>query len=270
MAKNDAKKNNAAPAMVSEISNFALVEAFKAIRTNLSFALPGNKKCKKLLITSSLPSEGKTTVSSNTAITIAQTEQRVLLIDADLRKPKVHTRFGIENTVGLSNVLSGMASAKDAIRPSGKGNLFILTAGVIPPNPAELLSSDSMRALFAELEEMFDFVIVDSAPINLVADALELSAMVDGVALVIKANSSTHPATRDTLSRLEFVGANVIGFILNDVVSKGNGYYKKKGYKYSRYGGKYGYSSYGYGYGYGYGHKPKPTQNPEAVENQDK
>ncbi|MBR6515161.1 MAG: CpsD/CapB family tyrosine-protein kinase [Clostridia bacterium] len=261
MAKNDVKKNSGATAMVSEISNFALVEAFKAIRTNLSFAIPGNKKCKKLLITSSLPSEGKTTVSSNTAITIAQTEAKVLLIDADLRKPKVHTRFGIENSVGLSNVLSGMAKYQDAIRPSGKGNLFVMTAGVIPPNPAELLSSEAMRTLLTELEESFDYVIVDSAPINLVADALELSAMVDGVALVVKANSSTHPATRETLARLEFVGANVVGIILNDVVTKGSGYYKKKGYKYSRYGGKYGYSSYGYGYGYGYGHTPKPQEN---------
>ncbi len=261
MAKNDVKKAPAGTAMVSEISNFALVEAFKAIRTNLSFALPGNKKCKKLLITSSLPSEGKTTISSNTAITIAQTDARVLLIDADLRKPKVHARFGVENSVGLSNVLSGMANYEDAVRPSGKGNLFVMTAGVIPPNPAELLSSDSMRNLLTSLESSFDYIIIDSAPINLVADALELSAMVDGVVLVIKANSSTHPATRDTLARLQFVGANVAGMILNDVVSKGNGYYKKKGYKYSNYGGKYGYSSYGYGYGYGYGHTPKAQDN---------
>lgn len=234
--------------MVNETTSFALVEAFKAIRTNLSFALPNNKRCKKLLITSSLPGEGKTTISANTAITMAQTDAKVLLIDADLRKPKVHTRFGIENSIGLSNVLSGMAEYSEAIRPSGKGGLMVMTAGIIPPNPAELLSSDNMRSLLETLEAQFDYIIIDSAPINLVADALELSAMADGVALVLKANSSTHPVTKDTLSRLEFVGANVIGLILNDVVSTGGRYYKKKGYKY-KYGSKYGYSTYGYGYG---------------------
>jgi len=185
-----AKKNNARVAdnksVISENSNFALSEAFKAIRTNLTFALPNHLKCKKIMFTSAYPSEGKTTVSSNTAITIAQTEAKVLLIDADLRKPKSHTKFGIENRVGLSNVLSGMVDVRDAITPSGRLNLWCMTAGVIPPNPAELLSSEKMRETLELLETMFDYIIIDTSPINLVSDALDISAMVDGVVLVVK------------------------------------------------------------------------------------
>ena len=262
MARNKIRNVSDTGSVISESSNFALSEAFKAIRTNLTFALPNELKCKKMLFTSAYPGEGKTTVSTNTAITIAQTDAKVLLIDADLRKPKIHTKFGIENRQGLSNVLSGMVKPEDVIIPSGRMNLWVMTAGVIPPNPAELLASDKMRDLLAMLETKFDYIIVDTSPINLVSDALDVSAMVNGVVLVIKYKSSTHIATKEALSKLEFVNANVIGIIMNNVTVAKDTYYKRKK------GGKYGYSSakYGYGYGYGYGYKAEHSKGKTTEE----
>lgn len=258
--------------------NFSVVEAYKAIRTNLIFALPKEKRCHKVLFTSAIPGEGKTTTSVNTAITIAQANAKTIIIDCDLRKPRIHSKFGLTNEVGLSNVLSGMATLEEAIRPSGKENLWTITSGVLPPNPAELLASEAMISLLRRLEDMFEYIVIDSTPIDIVADALSLTKFVDGVVVVVKHKSTTHPYLKEALSKLDFVNANVIGIVLNGAMNTGDKYYRKRysryGYKY-RYGyGKYGYgkgysggSGYGYGYGsyggYGYGSRQSNKTNEE-------
>lgn len=255
-SRNKVKNSNV---LINDRSPFAIVESFKAIRTNLSFAVPNNAKCKKILFTSSFPAEGKTAVTANVGITIAQTDAKVLIIDADLRKPNIHTRFGLANSVGLSNLLSGMATIEEAITHNVKGNLDILTAGIIPPNPSELFATDNMKTLMRYAEENYDYVIVDTPPINVVADALDLSPLVDGVVLVVKYKFSTHPATREALDKLQFVGANIIGIIMNNVTADDKKYYKKNGYKYSGLSYRYNFG-YGYKYGYGYNNSNRDSK----------
>ena len=227
---------------LSEKSNFTIVEAYKALRTNLLFALPKKEgECRKLLVTSALPGEGKTTTSVNIAITIAQTGMRTLVIDCDLRKPRVHSKLGFANGVGLTNVLSGMSAIDKAIQKTKTEHLFAISAGTLPPNPAELLGSDEMKNVMAELEKQFDFIVIDTSPINIVSDALVLSKLVDGVAIIVKQNKSSHPSVKDAVAKLKFAEANIIGFIINGMVVSSGKYYTSGSYKY-----KYKYYSYSY------------------------
>ena len=229
--------------------NFSVIEAYKAIRTNLIFSLPKDIKCPTVLFTSAVPGEGKTTTSVNTAITVAQASTKTIILDCDIRKPRIHTKFGLTNEIGMSNVLSGLASLEEAVRPTGKENLWTITSGVLPPNPAELLASEAMAELIKRLKESFEYIVIDSTPVNIVADALSLTKIADGVVVVAKQNSTTHPYLKEALSKLEFVDAAVLGIVLNGAMSTGGKYYNKR---YSRYGYKYRYG-YGKGYGYGYG-----------------
>ena len=213
--KNKNAKNNASlPTTISENSSFNVVESYKAIRTNLSFALHKQKGCKKIMFTS-----GMTITSINTAITIAQAGLKTLILDCDLRKPQVHKRFGINNEIGLSNLLSGMETLENAIHPTGRDNLWAITAGVLPPNPAELLGSETMEELMKALNEKFDYIVIDTPPINVVSDALSLTKLIDGVVLVVRYKASTHPELRDSMAKLQFIGANVIGMIMNGAPS---------------------------------------------------
>ncbi len=264
--------NSAAAAKQNQVIsalNFGTVEAYKAIRTNLNFAVP-KKGCRKIMFTSGLSGEGKTTTSVNTAITIAQTGAKTVIIDCDLRKSRIHRMFGQLNQVGLSNILSGMCTIDEAIKPTNKANLSMITAGTIPPNPAELIGSPALEELLAELEKRFDYIIIDSTPVNVVADALPLSKLVDGVVFVVKFKSSTHPSTADALRALEFAGANVVGAVMNGIETvdtyKKNRYKYKYRYRYFRYYSNYSsYGNYGYGYGYGY-HDGNASQNSKGLQ----
>lgn len=246
--------------LLNEDSDFYVREAYNAARTNIIYSLGGEKGCKKILITSASPAEGKTTTSLNLAITFAQTESKVLIIDADLRKPRVHRHLSIPRENGLSDYLCGLVSLDKIIKHCDEHNLDCITAGEIPPRPAELLSSTEMGNLLDELGKMYDYIIIDTPPVTVVTEAAAMSKFVTGVILVIRQNSTIHESIRRAKTNLEFANANFLGYILNDVdeASFSNGPYNRYGYRSSR-RKQYGYGSYGYqnGYGYGYGYKER-------------
>ena len=198
-------------------SNFSFVESFNSLRTNILFSLPMNQNgCRKILFTSSNPAEGKSTTCVNTAISLAFANQRVLILDADLRKPTVHRYFDFDNSQGLSNILVGMCKAEECIKKvEGIDNLSVITAGVNSPNPSELLTGVGMEKFLNDLSPSFDFIIIDTPPVNAVTDALAVSKFADGVVLVTARNVTRIGEVNQAVSALKFAGANILGFVLN-------------------------------------------------------
>mgnify|MGYP002527121132 FL=1 len=230
--------------ILNDNTDFSIVEAYKSTRTNLEYALAAEEGCKKIIFTSAMPSEGKTTSCINTAITFALAGAKIVLIDADLRKPKVHMCLELENATGFSNYLAGFAELDDVIQHC-KNGLDVITSGQIPPNPSELLVSPRMEKALLKLSEKYDYVIIDAPPVNIVSDAVSMSKFVTGVAVVVKEDFTTHDALKKALSNLEFANAKILGFILNDVMAP-RGYYSKY-YKYRyhyKYNYRYKYSNY--------------------------
>lgn len=223
--------------IVHKSSDFGFVEAYKSLRTNLSF-LSVNNKYKKIVLTSANSNEGKTNVSINLAISLAENGDKVLLIDADLRKPRISSYLHIENgkQIGLTSVLSGAAQLNKSIVRFTDLNIDVIPSGAIPPNPAELLGSDVMGELIKTLESAYDYIIFDTPPAAVVTDSAALSKYCDGVIMVIKQNYSTVEQINEAKRNLENVNANIIGSILNDYESKS----------------RFGYGGYKYGYKYGY------------------
>lgn len=221
-------------------SPFAITEAYKTLRTNLIFST-GDTGCKKYVVTSSLPGEGKTTNSVNLAVSFAQTGKKVLLIDADLRKPRVHKYFEIEDKTGLSNVLSGIfdGEKKDVINKTPVENLDVVYSGHIPPNPIELLASDNMRVFIETVEKIYDFIVIDTPPINVVSDALVLSKYVTGYILVLRSNITVYQSLESAIAKFELANVKPIGIILNDYESNKKEYSSR--YKYRRYQYQYYY-----------------------------
>lgn len=213
-------------------SSFA--EGIKTLRTNLMF-MSADKPPVMLLVTSPGPGEGKTLISTNMAIALAQSGLRTLIIDCDLRRPRVHKAVGIKNSVGVSDVVAGQAKLDDAIFATEAENLWAMPAGHIPPNPSELLHTAAFAKMVESLRGRFDRVIVDSPPIGAVADALILSRTVDGVMLVLKYGQTRREQFRRSIDQLEAIGAPMLGCVLNDV---------------KRSAGGYGYSYYYYRYNY--------------------
>ncbi|WP_082046423.1 polysaccharide biosynthesis tyrosine autokinase [Arthrobacter sp. L77] len=208
-------------------------ESFRQIRTNLQFAHVSHKS-KAVLVTSSLPGEGKTTTATNLAIAIAQGGQSVVLVDADLRRPRVDEYLGLERNAGLTTALVGRAEVEDLLQPWGPDELYVLTAGQIPPNPSELLGSDAMKQLITGLEQKFDAVIIDAPPLLPVTDAAVLAQQVGGVVLVIGSSKVKLPDLQKSLGSLEMVNADLLGVVINLLPSKG-----PDAYAYA-----YGYYSY--------------------------
>ena len=210
-----------------------MAEAYRHLRTSLLFSSAG-KPPKTILVTSSQPSEGKTTTAINTAITLAQSDADVVIIDCDLRRPRLHTHFGLENTEGLTNYLSGDKDTGNLIRTyKDLPRLKIVTSGPIPPNPAELLSSNEMRNLLQFMSGRFQHVIIDSPPAISFTDAAILSTLVDGVVLVAMANKSSIHLMRQFKQRVSSIGARIYGVVLNGIKAGsmeydyyGSGYYK--------------------------------------------
>lgn len=200
--------------ILSDASNFAVVEGYKTIRTNLIFAT-AKIGCKKVIFTSCMPGEGKTLSCSNLAITLAQTDSKVLVIDCDMRKPTINKVFRIQGIPGLSDLLAGLSNYEECIRGSGFTNLDLLSGGTIPPNPAELLGSEAMAGMLEQLSQRYDYILLDTPPINVVADALVLSPKVDGVVLVVRENRTTHPELKRALSSLKFSKSKILGILLN-------------------------------------------------------
>lgn len=224
--------------IITENKNFSIIEAYKAIRANLNFAIT-NPGCKKIMICSSYSGEGKTTTCVNLAITIAETNSSVLLIDCDLRKSRIHKMLDLDNEIGISAYLSNRAELTDVIKETTIPNLNVITSGKTPPNPAELLSNGKMEELFKICGHIADYIILDTPPLCVVSDALPLSKKCDGVILVVQHMKTTHPGIKEAISKLKFAEANIAGMILNDI--KINGNYKS----FQKYG-KYYKNSYAY------------------------
>ena len=207
-------------------------EAFRSIRTNLSFLSPDNP-LNNILITSSGASEGKSLVLTNLAISIAQNDQKVIIIDADLRKPMLHRFFGMTNFNGLSNILTDEITFEEALRETDTKNLSMISTGVMPPNPAELLSSKKMELVLDKAEKEADVVLLDSPPAIAVTDAVILSNKVDGVIIVVASHETHRDMLVATKDKLKKAHANIIGTILNKYpVQKSKGYYYNQYYYY--------------------------------------
>ncbi|HEY0873590.1 MAG TPA: polysaccharide biosynthesis tyrosine autokinase [Vicinamibacterales bacterium] len=214
--------------------NFA--EAFKSVRTNVLFS-SAEEGLRSLVVTSAGPGEGKSLVASNLAVALAQAGQRVLLIDADMRRPRVHEIFGGDQEPGLSNVLSGNAKAPDAIRKSKTEGLWLLPAGLIPPNPAELLGSRRYTEFIASLSAHFDWVLLDTPPVMVVTDSSIVANQSSGVVFVVRADHTSRQAVRAAVEQLEAANAHLTGSVLNSVDLVRNPYYYSAYYRkeYSRY-----------------------------------
>jgi capsular exopolysaccharide synthesis family protein len=196
-------------------------EAFRQLRTNLQF-VEVDDEGRTFVITSSVPSEGKSTTSVNLAITLAEAGSKVLLIDGDLRRPKVADYMGIEGAVGLTDHLIGQAALEDVVQPWGAGNLEILPVGQVPPNPSELLGSKAMIALLAELDKNYDTVIIDAPPLLPVTDAAILSKLVSGGAIMVVGSGKTTKSQLEiAISNLQTVGGRLVGMIINLIPLKG-------------------------------------------------
>jgi capsular exopolysaccharide synthesis family protein len=209
-------------------------ESFRQLRTNLQFANVSGR-AKSVLLTSSLPGEGKSTTATNLAISMAQAGQSVCLIDADLRRPMVNDYLALDRNAGLTTALVGMADVNDLLQPWGDDNLFVLTSGQIPPNPSELLGSDEMKNLIARLEHAFDAVIIDAPPLLPVTDATVLAQHVGGVVVIVGTQKVKNHDLEKALGHLSMVSANVLGVVLNRLPNKG-----PDAYTYSYYGPKEG------------------------------
>lgn len=249
-------------ANISSDLKFRIEEAYKSIRANIMFSVV-KKGCKIIVVSSSLPNEGKTTTTVNLAASISQADQRVLLIDGDLRKPKIHQYFSVSSAPGLTDYLSDVASARHKmdifgiIHPTKYENLSVITSGTIPPNPAELLGSDFMRDFLNGISKDFDYIIIDTPPLNVVSDALPLIRESDGIVLVVRDNQTIHPELQKALSSLEFIDAKILGFVVNFVESKagkGNGA-SYDSYNYGGFGPRRRYGYYGYGEYHGGGYE---------------
>ena len=201
-------------------------EAFRTLRTNLQFASP-DAKLETILITSSVPAEGKSTVCSNLAVSIVQTGKDVILVDCDLRKPTVHKAFGLNNAVGLTSVLTGQVAVEDALQKTHCEGLSVLTAGPLPPNPTELLQSNVMQEVLKKLKLMGDQVLLDAPPVLPVADSMILSTYVDGVVLVIASRQVPREIALRAKELLQNTNARLLGVVLNQVrySSDGEQYY---------------------------------------------
>jgi len=209
-----------------------VAECMRSIRTNVLFRAP-QTSVRTLLITSAAPREGKSFTSANLAAIIAMTGSRVLIIDADLRRPALHKRFGLTNEIGLCSVFSEDATVEQVIQHSHIKGLDVMVAGPPPPNPGELLGSDRMVQLLKSFRN-YDFVIVDSPPVNVVADPLVLSSLVDGVLLVVEANRTGRNVVVQAQARLAEMKANVLGAVVNklNIRTAGYGYYYYDNYGY--------------------------------------
>jgi exopolysaccharide transport family protein len=210
----------------------ALAEAFRSLRTSVLLST-ANRPPKSLLVTSAQPADGKTTVAANLAISMAQLGQRVLLIDGDLRRPSVHRIFGIDPGPGLVSYLAGHHEWGELVHKSGLGKLDLFPCGPLPPNPAELLSSDRMRMFVQGAGANYDLVIIDSPPLLNVADSRVLASMVEGVLLVVKGGHTPRELVRRAQFYAREVGASLIGVVLNDVDVRSHDYYYYQSY-YSR------------------------------------
>lgn len=204
-------------------------EAYRSLRTNIQYS-SFDKEYKTIVVTSSNPGEGKSITAGNLALTLAEGESRVLLVDCDMRKPSVHKNFKVTNTHGLSDVLLQKQKVMD-VAHNYKDNLYIITSGKIPPNPAEMLASKAMTLFLDEMKKHFDYIVLDTPPVHAVADPQILSTKADGTLFVVRAGVTKKDDVQSSISILKKVNANIIGTVLHAVENSKNKYYYYYGEK---------------------------------------
>ena len=197
-------------------------ESYRTLRTNIQYC-SFDKEYRTIVVTSSEPGEGKTITSGNLALALAQSENKVLLIDCDMRKPSMHKNFRITNTYGISDILLQKQKVMDVAHCYNK-NLSIITSGKVPPNPAEMLASKAMTAFLKEMKEHFDYIVLDTPPVQAVADAQILSTKVDGTLVVVRAGVTKKDEVQNTVNTLKKVNADIIGTVLHAVDNTRNKY----------------------------------------------
>lgn len=214
------------PGLVSVLNPKSIVaEQFRMVRTNLEFSIV-DKDLKSLVVTSLAPNAGKSTVSSNLAATFAAQGKKVLLVDMDMRKPTVHKIFKLNNSEGLSTLINSKEAVISQYVTAGDyENIFVLTSGPTPPNPAELISSKRMEQLIEEMEQAFDLVIFDTPPLLAVADSQIVSGKVDGTLFIMRKGVDTKEQIQTAVERMESVNANVLGVIFNRIEANDDSYY---------------------------------------------
>lgn len=265
-------------AILNKKTPFIIREAYKTARTNIIFSVSGSgsDECKVIALTSANPGEGKTTSALNLAITFAQTGAKVIIIDGDLRKPRIHQYLGVVKTNGLSTILSNQKTFEEVVFRDIRDGLDCLAAGSIPPNPAELLASDAMKNLLELLKSQYDYIFIDTPPVTVVTDAAALSTNVNGIVLVVREGYTNHESVEHALNLLRIAKAKVLGFFVNDIdpsTANYGAYRKTYGYRYGyRYGYSYKYNyNYGYNYSYGknyayhYGDKPEASSDDTSL-----
>ena len=225
---------------------FAVVEAYKTIRTNLTFLLVSHET-KVFGITSPEAGEGKSTTAVNIAIAFSQLGDKVLLIDADMRRSSIHKKLKIENNAGLSNILAGFNGYHDVINHISE-TFDVITAGQVPPNPSELLGSARFKELVDTVGKEYGYVIIDTPPVDVVTDALVIAPVTAGLVLIVKDQVTPTDSISRAIEAAKFADINILGAVMNAANPKSGGRYGYRKYGYRKYGyRKYGYSKYGYG-----------------------
>ncbi len=215
-------------------NSFQIAESYRAIRTNLLFSL-ANTDNHVVLVSSAEPGAGKSTFVANLAIVMAQMGAKVLLIDADMRKPQQHRHFRVQRTQGLSKILAGIGTLEENLFKEVVPGLDLLACGPIPPNPSELLGSQRMEGLLRELRNSYDYIFVDTPPVQVVTDAVVLAPQAAGVVLVVRQNQTLLSELQDTVETLDHSGTKLLGTVLTDV-ERGRGVYYRKTYRsYTKY-----------------------------------
>lgn len=239
------KERRKEPAISFESDSSSIAEAFRKLRTNLQFLAVDNPP-RVIVVTSSMPNEGKSTTAINVALALAEAEHNVVLVDGDMRRPMLHTYLDLVGQVGFSTVLSGGASLDEVLQKTNYPGLTVLTSGAVPPNPSELLGSLAAKKLLSELRSQFDYVIVDSSPLLAVTDAALLAAGADGVLIMARFSQTKRDQLAHAVGNLKDVGASVLGTVFTMTPTRGNSSY-----------------SYNYGY-YGQSNPQKPRRESSA------
>lgn len=216
--------------------NFAATEAYKLLRTNIVFSFSDEGAGRAIGVTSSVQSEGKSSTACNTAYALSEAGHRVLLLEADLRRPSIGSKLGLARTPGLTNLLISRGDYKEALQHSELApKLDVITSGDIPPNPSELLASNRMARLVTQLKEDYDYIVVDLPPVTAVSDALAVSKNLDGVVMVVRAGVSDQHMLAETLRQLDMVNVPVLGFVYRETDASGKKYSSRYSKKYYRY-----------------------------------
>lgn len=221
--------------IISDKTNFDTIETLKSIRTNIMFSIPKSDEGKVIVVTSSSPSEGKTTTCTNLAITFAQMGAKVLLIDCDLRKSRVHRYLQLERKDGVTNILCGFTDFESAVKRNVRENLDVLTSGETPPNPAELFENEVFKAMLEQVQKEYEYIIIDTPPLAVVTDAAVIMKYSTGVVMIVHRNVTTFDLLDVAMDSIAKTGARLLGAVMLGVEPKTKryGYYRKLGYKYS-------------------------------------